>query len=858
MSSSNESEIGFSSHSEGEDLDHQYLEDNAAIPELDTYEGAGLDDTTPPPESIAQRRQLEIELHGRQQGQDPYFPDFFLPQRLRQSTEDDFSLDIDEVMRQAEDDSSSIDLTQLRDAVSNLIYSIQVQAEIKRQFKLFLSNFQLPGTRHPHYLSLIHSMAERNECSLRVSFDHLVQFSPATARIAEWFIEVPLDMAPLFDQVLCDLTFQDYPRFKGMSLYPLHVRIGPLPIRDLLRDLRTIHLNKLVCVDGVVTRRSAVFPKLTLVVWVCNECQLKTEPIDILNEGDAEAPEFCPGCDRKTQHKISKTESKYTSYQRVDLQESPKSVEAGRAPRSMTCVFSDDLIDSVRPGQEISVTGTFVAEVEKLNKRGGFPVCPTVIKALAVEDLSGSVLLDDLTQEDIANIKALSREPDIANRIFKSIAPDIYGLDHIKEVLALTLFGGVEKKSERHRSRGDINVILLGDPSTAKSQFLKFLEKTAPRAVFTTGKGASAVGLTACVRRDPQTKLMTLEGGAFVIADRGMCLIDEFDKMSEFDRSAIHEAMEQQTVSVSKAGIVASLNSRCSVVACANPIGGKYDVGRPLLSNVNLSEPILSRFDVPIVLRDLVDPFIDTETAHFVVESHAKLHPDNQEQIEEEVREGAIPHELLKKYVRFAKKECVPQLGSLIKPQQLEELYSLLRRESAAHGGQVITVRQLESIIRLAEASARLHLRREVNLNDIKRSIRIVVSSFIETQKISVRKHLQKVFQKYLTEASQTTRNSNDVSVLYEQLDSILARTLRDRYSYLDASRQLPPDLSGSLHISISLADFENALKQEGMDVYVSDGSGAGESIFRGYLKEIRRRPRKNIQFDGSVFTRMF
>ena len=263
-----------------------------------------------------------------------------------------------------------------------------------------------------------------------------------------------------------------------------------------------------------------------------------------------------------------------------------------------------------------------------LNTKNGFPVFSTVLEANHInkkEDLFAAVRL---TEEDVKQIRTMGKDERIVKRIVKSIAPSIYGHDDIKTALALSLFGGVPKDINRkHRIRGDINVLLLGDPGTAKSQFLKYVEKTASRAVFTTGQGASAVGLTASVRKDAITREWTLEGGALVLADKGHCLIDEFDKMNDADRTSIHEAMEQQSISISKAGIVTSLQARCAIVAAANPIRGRYNPTIPFQQNVELTEPILSRFDVLCVVKDSVDPVKDEMLAQFVVGSHLRSHP---------------------------------------------------------------------------------------------------------------------------------------------------------------------------------------------------------------------------------------
>jgi DNA replication licensing factor MCM2 len=263
-----------------------------------------------------------------------------------------------------------------------------------------------------------------------------------------------------------------------------------------------------------------------------------------------------------------------------------------------------------------------------LNSKNGFPVFSTILEANHINKKEDQFAAFRLTEEDEREIRALARDDRIRKRIIKSIAPSIYGHEDIKTALALSLFAGMSKDiGGKHRIRGDINVLLLGDPGTAKSQFLKYVEKTAHRSVFATGQGASAVGLTASVRKDPITREWTLEGGALVLADKGVCLIDEFDKMNDADRTSIHEAMEQQSISISKAGIVTTLQARCAVIAAANPIRGRYNPTIPFQQNVELTEPILSRFDVLCVVKDTVDPVQDELLARFVVGSHLRSHP---------------------------------------------------------------------------------------------------------------------------------------------------------------------------------------------------------------------------------------
>merc|ERR1711881_709844 len=353
--------------------------------------------------------------------------------------------------------------------------------------------------------------------------------------------------------------------------------------------------------------------------------------------------------------------------------------------------------------------------------------------------------------------------------------------------------GGQPKdKSDKHRVRGDLNVLLCGDPGTAKSQFLKYVEKTAHRAVFSTRQGASAVGLTAYVQRHPVTREWTLQAGALVLADKGVCLIDEFDKMNDADRTSIHEAMEQQTISISKAGIVTQLQARCSVIAAANPIGGRYDPSMTFAENVDLTEPILSRFDILCVVRDTVDPVADEHLARFVVASHMKNHPranqsdlDNMKKTEDTLAATSnlagvekIPQELLRKYILYAREKIHPKLHQMDQ-EKVAKMYADLRRESMATGSIPITVRHIESMIRIAEAHAKMHLREFVRDDDVNMAIRVMLESFIDTQKFSVMKGMKRNFNRYLT----YKRDNNELLLfILRGLATETATYMRNRY----------------------------------------------------------------------------
>jgi DNA replication licensing factor MCM2 len=434
-------------------------------------------------------------------------------------------------------------------------------------------------------------------------------------------------MLALFDTVALEAILLYYPSYESIHS-EIHVRITELPSSVSLRDLRQNNLNCLVRVSGVVTRRTGVFPQLKYVKFDCGKCGATLGPF--FQDTNKELKiSFCSACEGRGPFTVNSEQTVYRNYQKMTLQESPGSVPAGRLPRHREVILLWDLIDVAKPGEEIEVTGIYRNNFDaSLNTKNGFPVFSTVLEANHINKKEDLFAAFRLTEEDERMIRTMGRDERIAKRIIKSIAPSIYGHDDIKTAIALSLFGGVPKDINRkHRIRGDINVLLLGDPGTAKSQFLKYVEKTASRAVFTTGQGASAVGLTASVRKDPVTREWTLEGGALVLADKGHCLIDEFDKMNDADRTSIHEAMEQQSISISKAGIVTSLQARCAIIAAANPIRGRYNPTIPFQQNVELTEPILSRFDVLCVVKDAVDPVQDEMLAQFVVGSHLRSHP---------------------------------------------------------------------------------------------------------------------------------------------------------------------------------------------------------------------------------------
>ncbi|KAF6250945.1 minichromosome maintenance protein 2 [Scenedesmus sp. NREL 46B-D3] len=649
----------------------------------------------------------------------------------------------------------ALDLENQKGKVNEWLDNEPVANEVRRQFRKFLRTFK-DDNGEALYMRVMENMVLANKQSLEVDWRHMHTME-AMRPVAAACADAPRKVLRLFDQAAAEQVLASYPQFESIHR-SVHVRVTGLPVDDSIRDLRTWHLGNLIKVRGVVTRRSGVFPQLSVVRWDCGRCGAVMGPF--VNQGDdtdSIKPKMCVACQAKGPFNVNASETVYQNYQKLTLQETPGSVPAGRLPRHKEVILLADLIDCARPGEEIEVTGIYCSGYDTLlNARNGFPVFSTHIEANFVSKATDAWNVYKLTDEDRQEIMKMANDPAISSRVMRSIAPSIYGHENIKMALALALFGGVEKQpTDSHRLRGDINVLLLGDPGTAKSQFLKYVEKTATRAVYTTGKGASAVGLTAGVHKDPVTKEWTLEGGALVLADKGVCLIDEFDKMNDQDRVSIHEAMEQQSISISKAGIVTQLQARCSVIAAANPLEGRYDPGRTFAENINLSDPILSRFDVLCVVRDIVDPVQDQRLAEFVVGSHARSHPEADEEDQQQPgqqqqqSDGTISQDMLRKYITFAKQQYRPAM-SQSEFGSLQQVYSRLRKESYRSGGLPIAVRHLESMIRMSEAHARMHLRDRVTQEDVNLAIRVMVESFISTQKYSQQRELQRQLRQFI------------------------------------------------------------------------------------------------------------
>lgn len=738
----------------GEDLFGDNMEDDyRRAGEQDTYDAVNIDDDEYDELGAAERRKIDERLNRRDAalgrgGRNRDLGDAFL--------EDDDAAEIPTRTRrrhryeeQPEDDplTEEMSIEQLADVktatVAEWVGVPAVARGIATQFRHFLLEFTDAQGRSV-YGARIRVLGQDNAESLEVSMKHLME----SRAILVWFVcFAPAEVLPIFDRVAMDAVELQYPDY-GLIHADIHVRLGDHASMTKLRNLRENNMGQLVKVSGVVTRRTGVFPQLKLVNFDCVKCGSTLGPF-VQDSNQEIKLGFCHNCQSKGPFTVNSEKTLYRNFQKMTLQESPGTVPPGRLPRHKEVILLWDLIDMAKPGEDVEITGIYKNAYDGgLNAKNGFPVFATVIEANRVQ-----VTREKHTVQDMDAVRRLARDKKIVNRIISSMAPSIYGHRDVKTAIACSLFGGVSKDvNGKHNIRGDINVLLLGDPGVAKSQILKYVEKTAYRSVFSTGQGASAVGLTASVHRDPLTQEWTLEGGALVLADTGTCLIDEFDKMNDSDRTSIHEAMEQQSISISKAGIVTSLKARCAVIAAANPVEGRYNSSLTFSQNVNLTEPILSRFDVLCVIRDTVDAEEDTRLAEFVCSSHARSHPyadetHNVEPITEVDGYDVIDQELLRAYISHAR-TVRPQLYH-VDQDKIARVYADMRRESLQTGSFPITVRHLESIIRLSEAFARMRLAEFVSKSDINRAIKVTVDSFIGAQKAGQRGALRRAFLKY-------------------------------------------------------------------------------------------------------------
>ncbi|EKM60801.1 uncharacterized protein PHACADRAFT_133584 [Phanerochaete carnosa HHB-10118-sp] len=660
------------------------------------------------------------------------------------------------------------------------------QDDLMRDRSRVFEEFLDSETDFYNYKTDIGNMLRLDQHRLVVNIDDLRDYR---RDFADGLLKQPVDYLPAFDEALLNVVQRVHDREKhdienksyrvGFSGSFGDHHVSP-------RTLRASQLGKMISLEGIVTRCSLVRPKMLKSVHYCPETHLfhAREYRDATTSTSNQPPtsSVTPQTDDEGHPLVTEFGfCVFRDHQRISIQEMPERAPAGQLPRSTDVIMDDDLVDKCKPGDRIQLVGVY-----RSVGGGSGGAFKSLILANNINLLSsksgGGIAQTPLTDSEIRTINQLAKRSDIFHLLSQSLAPSVYGHKQIKEAVVLLLLGGAEKNLPNGTHiRGDINMLMVGDPSTAKSQILRFVLNTAPLAIATTGRGSSGVGLTAAVTTDKETGERRLEAGAMVLADRGIVCIDEFDKMSDIDRVAIHEVMEQQTVTIAKAGIHTTLNARCSVVAAANPIYGQYDVHKDPHKNIALPDSLLSRFDLLFVVTDDVDETRDRQIADHVLRMHRYLPPGVEEgtpiadsltqqlsvensaaqtqgQTEEtdaspfekydpllhfgftaeaqRVQQDAIAGRtrrkkksdkveilsisFVKKYLQYAKSKPAPVLTKGA-ADHIVNVYATLRNEQA-EGNQKrtspLTARTLETLIRLATAHAKARLSPNVSERD--------------------------------------------------------------------------------------------------------------------------------------------
>ena len=568
------------------------------------------------------------------------------------------------------------------------------------------------------YRQRIAQLAISGKNSLTIDFEELYGFDQA---LAERLLNKPEEYLQHAGKGAYEqLRIEDAEYAEKME--KVIVRVIKLLGKEQLRKLGARQMSRLVMVEGIVVRATPVRPMVQVAAFKCKRCGTMNQ---VEQTGQfLKAPAVCmaPDCGRDGPFDFTQEESTFIDSQDLRLQEKPEDLPPGQLPRTLAVkLIGDEIVDLARPGDHVSLVGIVRAFAPSLMGMGKLRTFILQLDANSIGVLGKEPETSPPTPEEEAIIFELSKDPEVHKKIRSSIAPSIFGLEHIKEAIMYLLFGGVSKSLPDVNVRGEMNALIIGDPGTAKSQLLQYVARIAPRGLYTSGRGTTAAGLTAAVVREKGGS-MSLEAGALVLADKGIACIDEMDKMRPEDRVAIHEAMEQHTVSVAKGGIVATLNARTAVLAAANPSLGRYEPNRTVAENVPLPVTILSRFDLIFVLRDVPNKEADGKMSRHILEIHRRG---------KSPVEALVNAELLRKYVSYAK-TIQPELSEAAL-KRLGDFYLAMRSASETEGSPVaITARQLESLVRIAEARARVALRKEVTAEDADAAINIMKRSLEE------------------------------------------------------------------------------------------------------------------------------
>lgn len=635
-----------------------------------------------------------------------------------------------------------------------------------KNFRNFLMSFKMKyrklednedieeGDDDFYYLNELNQMRESGLTNLNLDTRNLLAFAQ-TKKLYYQLLNYPQEVIPIMDQALKDsmvsLVLENNLDFDITAIESQTYKIRPFNVdtEKGMRELNPNDIDKLVCIKGLVLRSTPIIPDMKLAFFKCSVCD-HTVSVEI-DRGVIQEPTVCPRpvCGQRNSMVLIHNRSIFADKQVVRIQETPDIVPDGQTPHSVSLCVYDELVDSTRAGDRVEVTGIFrsvpvrvntrqralkrlfktyidVVHIKKIDKKR-LEVDATINKNAPLPVNSDVEEVRKITDEEISQIHKVAAKDDIYEVLARSLAPSIFELDDVKKGILLQLFGGTNKQFKKGgKYRGDINILLCGDPSTSKSQLLQYVHKIAPRGIYTSGKGSSAVGLTAYVTRDVDSRQLVLESGALVLSDGGVCCIDEFDKMSDITRSVLHEAMEQQTISIAKAGIITTLNARTSILASANPIESRYNPDLPVTQNIDLPPPLLSRFDLVYLILDKVDKRIDKELAKHITNMYLEDTPENVSSTE------ILPVEFLTLYISYAKKNYHPKITPEAKDELVKNYVDMRKMGDDARNSErriTATTRQLESMIRLSEAHAKMRLSHYVELQDVYEAVRLIKSA---------------------------------------------------------------------------------------------------------------------------------